>query len=146
MLGRDNNPDLLPQGFFVDRQRNRRSRSTITYYLNHDIIIDGPEIKSPDGSQVLRPSLPGATDLGFRVVPRPDSGFVHYLKATLNANAAVLNEYLRPNETLLLDIVLRRVVREGTFKLGQAREPLDFANEPPGDPFDDGPKPKPKTS
>jgi hypothetical protein len=134
MLGRDNSPDRLPPGFFMDRQRNKRNRGTLTYFLNHDVIMDGPEVVAKDG-KVLRPSMPGAGQLGFRVLPRPDDGFVHYLAAELTASQETLQEFLRPNETLLLDIVLRRVVRTGTFTLVQDRAPRDFTDVPPGDPI-----------
>ena len=133
LLGEGSSPDRLPPGFFADRQRNKRNRGTLTYFLNHDVMIDGPAVEV-DGD-VLRPALPGASELGFRVEPRPEEGFVHYLSAELAAQKSTLDDFLRPNETMLLDIVMRRVVRGGTFTLTRDRKAADFTKVPPGDPI-----------
>ncbi|HUK34172.1 MAG TPA: hypothetical protein VLV86_09695, partial [Vicinamibacterales bacterium] len=50
LLGQDNSPDRLPPGFFADRQRNTRNRGTLTYFLNHDVMMDGPAIVATDGT------------------------------------------------------------------------------------------------
>src|SRR5262249_12292723 len=107
-------------------------RSTVTYYLDYDVITGSPAVK--EGKRVLRDASPGPKDgrLGFLVQPRPTQGFVHYWPATFAAQAKVLAEYLRPNTTLLLDIVLSPVVREGAFTLTRDLQPKDFTDEPFG--------------
>jgi hypothetical protein len=131
LLGKGNSPDQLPPGFFIDRQRNQRHRGTLTYFLNHDAMVGTGELK--DGAKLVQRVQPGMSELGFRVEPRPSDGFVHYLTGELTAHADVLDEFLRPNQTLLLDIVLRRVVRGGTFGLTRERKATDFSKTPPGE-------------
>jgi hypothetical protein len=116
-------PDLLPPGFFLDRQRNKRARGTVTYFLNHDIMQKAPA-------------------LGVRVQPRPapdpeskkpSDYFVHYVKAELAARTNTLLDFVRPNATLMLDIVLQRIVRSGVFQLTTDLRPKDFTRDGPGD-------------
>jgi len=42
--------------------------------------------------------------------------------------------FLRPHETTLVDIVLRRIVRRGAFELTTDLEPGSFKSQPPGEP------------
>jgi hypothetical protein len=133
LLGPGSDPDHLPQGFFADRQRNRRHRGTVTYFLNYDVMFPSPAVEA-DG-KVLREESAGASELGFRIDARPDDGFVHYLKAQLAASAKTLRDFVKPNQTLMLDVVLRRVVREGVFRLVQDRKPRKFADDPEGPPI-----------
>lgn len=126
--------DLLPKGFFGDRQRNRRHAGTLTYYLNSDAMLGFPQI-TKDGK--TREAFPGAGKLGFQIEPHLAAGFVHYLPAELEAAAKTLATVVKPNQTTLVDITLRRVVREGIFRLVRLdrRSDTDFAKEPPGDPL-----------
>jgi hypothetical protein len=43
--------------------------------------------------------------------------------------------FLQPNSTLLLDVVVLRVVREGVFSLTKKTKAQDFSNADPGDPI-----------
>ena len=86
--------------------------------------------------EVLRRASPGAKKLGLRVLPRPTEGFVHYLPGQLSANAAMLRAFLRPNQTTLVDIVLRRVVREGVFQIRQGTKAENFKKTPEGTPIE----------
>lgn len=126
-------PDALPPGFFLDRQRNSRDPGTITYYVNAARLLGAPAVVH--GGRTLRPALPGAGALGLRVVPYPLDGFVHHLPCALPASAAHLAAWVRPHETTVIDIVLRRVVREGVFRLTRERTPEDFTKAPPGGPI-----------
>jgi hypothetical protein len=128
-------PDLLPKGFFGDRQRNRRHTGTLIYYLNSDAMLGFPPIVR--NGKVLRDAFVGAAKLGFRIEPFLASGFAHYLPAELAAAAQTLALVVKPNQTTLVDIVLRRVVREGVFRLARLdkRADTDFAKDPPGDPL-----------
>lgn len=126
-------PDALPPGFFVDRQRNRRDPGTVAYYVNAARLLGAPAVLH--GGRTLRPALKGAGTLGLKVVPYPQDGFVHYLPCALPATAAHLKAWVRPHETTVIDIVLRRVVREGVFRLTLERTPEDFTKAPPGGPI-----------
>jgi hypothetical protein len=121
---RSPNPNLLPPGFFIDRQRNRRTRGTLTYFLDHEKLSQAPA-------------------LGVRVTARPTPDptrakaaqpFVHHVSGELAARTGTLLEYVQPNATLMLDIVLKRVVREGVFRLTRDLRARDFTRDEAGDP------------
>jgi hypothetical protein len=127
--------NFLPTGFIADRQRNRRHAGTITFYVNHTLMIGSPELRK--GKTLVREERKGAEGLGLQVVPRPDGGFVHYIPGDLQAKVQSLTTFIKPNQTTLVDIVLKRIVREGTFTLTLDREPTDFTGQPPGEPIVD---------
>ncbi|HWP94128.1 MAG TPA: phospholipase [Gammaproteobacteria bacterium] len=129
--GRDGNPDALPPGFFIDRQRNRRDPGVVTYYINHARMTGCGEVRH--GERLVRPALPACEALGLRIVPYPQDGFVHYLPAELTASPENLERFVRPHQTTVIDIVLRRVVREGVFRLTRETSKHDFTKAPPGD-------------
>ena len=58
-------------------------------------------------------AVPRGESLGVQITPRPDEGFVHYTRAALRAQKRNLAEFLKPDQTTLVDIALRRVVRRG---------------------------------
>lgn len=131
-------PDLLPKGFLRDRQRNSRHPGTLSFYLDADVMTGGPALPSPrDPGRVIRPELEGATTLGLIVEPHLTKGFVHFLPAEFGANASLLHRVVKPNQTTLVEIVMRRVVREGVFRLDRLkkRSDRDFTRQPEGDPI-----------
>ena len=103
LLGDAYRPDAMPQGFFVDKQKNALS-SSLVYYMDYDI-------------------LARADQLGIRVVARPRligggaHGFAGYVPAEYRSDGADLVQALRPNETVYLDIVLKRYVNREAFRL-----------------------------
>jgi hypothetical protein len=131
--GETHDPNLLPRGFFKDRQRNRAHPGTVTYYINYDIIMGCDAIAS-DG-KVYREAQPGLDMIGLRLIPRPDQGFVHYLPCDLYSSPANLKSILKPNATTLVDIVLRRVVREGVFRFNRGLAQRSFKKDPTGGPI-----------
>jgi hypothetical protein len=86
-------PDALPRGFFLDRQRNQIAPNTITYFFDYEAL-----------SQVQH--------LGFRIAARPATGPMHYRPAEYRDTL-----FLRPHETTLLEIVLKRVLEADVFRL-----------------------------
>ncbi len=129
------NPNHLPQGFFVDRQRNRVNPETITYFFNRDVMKGTEAVRGKD-DKIVRAEMPGAEMLGFRIAARPDSGFVHYLPCEVKASADMLEKALHANSTTLVDIVLRRVVRKNVFrveKMTSETKPLNFKDTKPGE-------------
>lgn len=130
--GKEGDPNHLPPGFLIDRQQNHLDPGTITFYINHARMLGAPEV-TYKGKQ-LRPALQPCTQLGLHVVPYPQEGFVLYQPATLTASAQNLANFIKPNQTTVVDIVLRRIVREGVYRLTRGASPQDFTKQPPGKP------------
>jgi len=113
-------PNHLPPGFFVDRQRNSLNPGKLTYYLDYDVMDDW----------FARPELAGR--FGVRIAARPADGFAHYAPAEYRGTFAALRRYFEPNQTLMVEVELRRRVAEGVFRLTQSLVPEDFTNQPKG--------------
>jgi hypothetical protein len=109
--GEDSSPDALPRGFFRDRQRNSKHRGKLTYFLDYSKIADTP--------------------IGFRIEARPDSGLVFYKSGFIPP--ARLAGIIRPHETLMVEIVLRRQVDRASFQLTKDRRPDKFGRQPSGE-------------
>ncbi len=134
-LKRRSGANFMPKGFFVDRQKNSRETGVLTYYFSYDAMFGAPELRHPrDKKKVLREALPGADGLGLEIKARPDDGFVRYVPAALDVSKDVLRQFIKADETVLIDIVLRRVVHEGVFRLTSDLAPEDFTNQPYGNP------------
>ena len=131
--GKDSDPNGLPPGFFIDRQRNHMDPGTITYYINDTRMLGGPAVTYK--GRELRPALPPCDGLGLRVVPYPQDGFVLYLQANLMATAENIKNFIKPNQATIVDIVMRRIIREGVYRLNQNPSPQDFTKQPPGAPI-----------
>lgn len=131
--GEHSSPNHLPRGFLAHSQRNKRHMGTMTYLFNHDVMTGCGAVVC-DGIEA-RAATPGAGKLGLKILPRPDRGHVHYLPCEIQATAELLENVLQANRTTLLDIVLRRVVRHGVFRLGGLGERRrSFHKDAPGDP------------
>jgi hypothetical protein len=116
--GPNYDPDELPDGFFRDRQRNLLNPGSITYFLNHSRMEQG----------LLAPAM--EQKLGMRVVARPDSGLAYYSVAELRSDVATVQQLLRPNETTMVEITLRRAVDLAVFRLTDRLEPSDISPDP----------------
>jgi hypothetical protein len=112
--GPNADPNHLPEGFFVDRQRNRANPETITYFFNRDVMKGADAIIDKDGNMV-QPELNGAGTLGFKILARPDEGFVFYLPCEFEATEEMLEKAMHRNSTTLVDIRLQRVVHKNVF-------------------------------
>lgn len=123
--GPENDPDMLPKGFFADRQCNHSDNSILTYYFNYDV-MNGSEAVVKDGEEIRR-ELPGTDSLGFILRPRPDEGFVRYLPASIKASKEMFEKVLKPNSTTLIDIYLKRVVSKELFRF-EAADPVKLAD------------------
>lgn len=110
----------LAPGFFKDRQRNQRNPGKLTYYIDYDVMA----------AWLARPKLEGK--FGFRVTARPDKGFVYYTVAEYRGTFADLKRYFEPNQTLMIEIQLKRHVVEGVFRLTQKLELEDFRSQDHG--------------
>jgi hypothetical protein len=123
--GPDYSDQHLPPGFFVDRQRNRRNPGRLTYYVDHDVLEAGLATKQSQGK------------LGFRLVARPEGEpgkrLVFYERLEFRSTFADLSDVLRPNETLLVEMILRRRVDKAVFRLEQTLTPSKIDAKPSGD-------------
>ncbi len=134
LTGPRGNPDMLPEGFFLDRQRNSRRHNILTYYLNHHRMMGSGPVHYEDKGRrkKLRDPIQAAPGIGLRVVAKPAEGYVHYTPAQLGASMKNLGRFLGQDETTLLEIVLRRNVREGVFALTKEHGPEEFKNQAKG--------------
>lgn len=96
--GKRYSPDSLPKGFFLDRQRNQRDSSRLTYFLDYEAMQE-------------------ANQLGFRLVPRPDRGPVRYRSAEFRSTLARVDTVLAPHQTVMVEITVDRILREDVYVL-----------------------------
>ncbi|HLS83447.1 MAG TPA: phospholipase [Arenimonas sp.] len=129
--GPSGDPNQLPEGFLTDRQGNRRAGGHLTFFLNHAALAGCPEIRNDKG-KVLRTERIPRPPYGLRLQPRSEDGWVGHWAAELGAGLESLLEVIRPNQTTLVDIRMRRVVREGVFRLTRSLAARDFRKDPPG--------------
>jgi hypothetical protein len=131
----DDDPDLLPTGFFADRQINRVNLSCVTYFVNYDVMNGSAEVIDPNG-EVVRKHIPRVDKLGLMVNARPAEGFIRYAPCRINASAELFRSIIQPNSTTLIDIQLRRLVSDEIFrfeKTGGETVARSFKNTKPGD-------------
>jgi hypothetical protein len=121
--GPDYDPNHLPPGFFVDRQRNKRSPGKLTYYLDYDVMA--PWFKKPALQDCF----------GFRIAARPDDGYAFYTVGEHQGKYSALAKFFAANQTVMVDVVLKRQVMEGVFRLTQSLIPEDFRKQPKGGPI-----------
>jgi hypothetical protein len=136
LTGENNDPDLLPAGFFTDRQFNPISKS-LTYYLNYDVMHGAAPVFAPDG-ELIRKALPGTRVLGLIIRPRPNEGMVHYGQAVIEGSAEFMEQLLLPNVTTHVEIVLSRKVSTQVFRFENLQEgeiDLNFRRTSPGEGF-----------
>jgi hypothetical protein len=96
--GPEYDPNHLPPGFFVDRQRNLRNPGKLTYYIDYDV-------------RAAAMATPVYDDkFGFKIVARPTIGFAYYDAAVYQGTFTELRRYFEPNQTLMIDIQLKRNV------------------------------------
>ena len=122
-------PNHLPPGFFVDRQRNALNRRKLTYYLNHDVMA----------AWFARPEVDDK--FGVRIVARPAEGYAHYVVAELQSTYTELKGLFAPNQTLMIEILLQRHVRQGVYRTTPFAGGLpaeNFSQEPKGEDLREG--------
>lgn len=134
-LGANDDPNGLPKGFQIDRQENKKNPGVVTFFFNCAVMFGDPARYATLANgkrKKARDPLPGLAEFGIRVDADPEEGFAHYHPAIARATPDLLREILRPDETTVLDITLRRVVRENTFSLTSDLKPDDFRKISPG--------------
>ena len=112
--GDEDSANLLPHGFCIDSQRNTINREVLTFYVNFDL-LKGTE-KLQHHEQWVREQIPPTTKLGFKILPRPNHGFVRYLPCLHEASEVIVELAMKPNATVMVDVVLQRVVSGNLFE------------------------------
>ena len=137
--GKQDRADGLPPGFLVDRQKNLVDNSTLTFFCNHDVLVGLPAVIDKNGVK-HRDALPGIDQTGVHVYAYPYLGFVRFFPAVLKAAKKVVDELLLPDQTTLIEIVLKRIIHQGVFELPRSdRNPSqshDFRQQPLGEVID----------
>ncbi len=139
LTGAQDSPNLLPEGFLRDRQRNSRHPGTLSFLFNHDLMTGSAAVADPrHAGRELRAAQPGVDRLGLQLRARPDQGFVHYAAAAVQAEPKLLREVLRPNQTTLIDVRLQRRVDRASVEFGPAgtRSQVFKSVKPSGVPVD----------
>ena len=115
LYGKNFEPEKLPKGFFVDKQRNTKSTNNMVFYLDYDVLA-----KNPDGM------------MGIRIFPRPSEGFSYYKPVEYRDEVNDFLKILQPNETLYVKIILHRHVDKNSFRFGSAEDKAkSFKKEKP---------------
>lgn len=131
--GARNSPDALPKGFFSDCQRNRKAINTLAFFLNHAAMNGCKELTID--SKIYRKETKGAANYGIKIEPFDTSGYVHYLPCQYSSKTNDLIQFIKPNQTTIIDIVLKRVIRRGVFELTKDRSSGSFKKQPLGKPI-----------
>lgn len=116
-------PDDLPEGFFVDRQRNRRYPGKLTYFVDHDVLREGLNNQAMEGR------------IGFRVVARPEAqsdSLAYYHPLNFESDQNSVSKVLRAHETLMIQIKLRRCVDARVFRIESGTKPGPIVKTPTG--------------
>lgn len=113
LAGKKYDAGKLPKGFFVDRQKNN-STGRLTYYVDADKISDGLDA------------------IGFRIVARPEKGMISYAEAEFRSGELPVAELIKANQTLYVNVVLKRRVAKNVFRFGPvSKKPYSFKKERP---------------
>lgn len=110
LLGDGFQPGTLPKGFMIDRHKNATSQSLV-YYMDYDVLMK-------------------TKNIGIRITARPSFGvpgktpvsFAGYLPTEFRSDGIELGKYIRPNETVYVDVELMRMVDKETLRLDPLRE------------------------
>lgn len=117
----------LPAGFFADRQRNQKNRGKLTYFLDYDVMETG----------INMPKMQG--NLGFRIQARPEANaqaLAGYRLLDFHSSLADVNKILRPNETVMVEIMLQRRVDKSVFRITNNLVPTKINTKPAGQKVD----------
>lgn len=115
--------NALPPGFFADRQRNQRDPGQLTYFLDYDIMEAG----------INAPKMQGK--LGFRIRAHPEASnqaLAYYRLLDFHSSLADINKILHPNETVMVEIKLQRLVDRTVSRITNNLTPAKISGKPTG--------------
>lgn len=120
-------PDLMPEGFMLDRQSHPAHREVISLFLNYSLLAGHGRVPDPrNRRKTLRAAVPAHRPYGARLQPYNLTGLVHHALAHSAAEEDLL-DMLAPHQTTVLDVVLPRKLHEGLFRFTQTLTPEDFS-------------------
>ncbi len=126
--GEEASPDLMPEGFMLDRQAHPEQPAVVSLFLNYSLLAGDARVADPRRiNRSLRPAMPAHRPYGARIRPADLGGLVHHALAR-SAPGDDLLEILGPHQATVLDVVLPRKLHEGAFRLTQRLSPEDFSN------------------
>ena len=114
----------LPEGFFVDRQRNQRNPGKLTYFLDFDVMEEGLNKAKMQGK------------LGFRIKARPEAdkgALAFYQVLDFQSSVATFDKILSPNETVMIEVVLQRRVDKAVSRITNNLTPAPIPATPTGE-------------
>jgi hypothetical protein len=129
--GEKNDPNKLPPGFVADRQKNTLSPNTMTFFLNHTLLTGCDEVTYK--GHMIRRAMPGIKELGIKIIPHQLDGFAHYAIAEYTASNKIMDKHIKPHQTMMIDIELKRIVHENTTRLTTNTKPENFGGIKPGE-------------
>ena len=116
--------DDLPVGFFKDRQQNKRNPGKLTYYIDYDKMETG--LKDPKLQQKL----------GLRILAQPGPGpdvLAFYDALEFRSSLPQLAKFLVPNQTLMIEVQMRRKVDKAVFRITDDLNPGPIDGTPLND-------------
>ncbi|CAM3624255.1 hypothetical protein VA7868_02476 [Vibrio aerogenes CECT 7868] len=121
---KDDDPDDLAKGVFVDRQKNAAHPNHLVYYVDYNNLIT----KKLTGFRIIaRPSRyrlvnkSGQPDDDSVFVAKPENCLSYYRPVEFRVENDAFE--LRPNETCYINIVLHRCVDKNVFRFDSAESP-----------------------
>jgi len=104
LAGNNYSPDILPKGFFKDKQMNE-TNGRLVYYLDAEKMRN---IK--DGK------------FGLRVIARPSRGFSYYCAGEFRSDGINAQSILNANQTTYIDIIMHRFIDKNVFRFDPATD------------------------
>jgi hypothetical protein len=92
--------DRFPSGFVGHIRKNAVNPEFMTFYLNYDKLAHVKGVK-----------------IGFRVQSYPDTPLVEYKTFEFIGNVSAVGNWLKPNQTTWVQVVLRRRLNKNIFRL-----------------------------
>lgn len=121
--GPDYDANHLPPDFVIDRQRNSVNPGKLTYYIDYDVM----------SAWFLKKQV--QDKFGFKISARPSEGFAYYLVCEHRGSYSEFDQYFKPNQTVMVEIVLQRHIRNEVFTLTQNMNSQDFHDQDRGTPI-----------
>ena len=105
LSGKSFHPGALPKGFLLDKQKNSVNQNCVSFYLDTNKLLSVAE-----------------GQIGLKLVARPDTGFSYYQAAEYHCEPEQVDQLIKPDQTTIIDIVIKRHIHLDTFTLVNSDE------------------------